>query len=151
MLSRVKEPLKQTPVGEFIYAQESTLRWQLKRAGASFHPSAPQPGWTNETLQSKLQVQQALAEDKNCGLAPHPDAPQNEDALSTLKDILESIPRTGAVLEVGAPLYSVMLQWLYLYGYCYLQGIELVLDKKVRRGPIQHAPPCLLFLRTNSV
>ncbi|MBL90544.1 MAG: hypothetical protein CMH56_01855 [Myxococcales bacterium] len=138
MLEKIKKALKKTAFGEFIYAQEATLKWQLQRAGSSLHPSAPQLGWVNETLQSKMQVQSAVDEVKKCGLTPHPDAPKNWDALSTLKDILELTPRTGTVLEVGAPLYSVMLQWLYLYGYRGLHGIDLVYDKPVQRGPIRY-------------
>jgi SAM-dependent methyltransferase len=138
MLSRFKEQLKKTPLGDLIYAQEFVLKRQLKNAGAQFPPRMPSKGWLNTTLQSKAQSQEAFDEAVACGLPPHPDVPKNWDALSTLKSILEHTSKAGAVLEVGAPLYSVMLQWLYLYGYRNLQGIDLVFHKKMRRGPIQY-------------
>ena len=84
------------------------------------------------------QAEEAKQEVLRCGLPPHPDLPKNWDALSTLKHLLESTPSDANVLEVGAPLYSVILQWLYLYGYRNLQGIDLVYDKAVRRGPISY-------------
>ena len=138
MLSRIKKQLRRTPLGEFFFSQEFVLKRQLKKAGAHFPPRLPTKGWQNSTLQSKQQAQEALQEVIACGLPPHPDFPKNWDALSTLKSILDSTPKHGAILEVGAPLYSIMLQWLYLYGYRNLQGIDLVFDKKLKRGPIQY-------------
>jgi len=90
----------------------------------------------NTTLRSRKQVVQAFAEVRACGLPPHPDRQKNWDALSALHLILARTDKNAVVLEVGAPLYSVMLPWLYLFGYRNLRGIDLVFDKPVRRGPI---------------
>ena len=138
MLSRFKSHLKNTALGDLIYAQEFVLKKQLRNAGARFPPEVPQKGWLNTTLKSKAQAKEAFEEAVACGLPPHPDVPKNWDALSVLTDLLEHIPRSGNILEVGAPLYSVMLQWLYLFGYRNLQGIDLVFEKKLNRGPIRY-------------
>lgn len=42
----------------------------------------------------------------------------------------------ASVLEVGAELYSVLLPWLYQYGYRNLTGIDLVHRRVIRCGPI---------------
>jgi SAM-dependent methyltransferase len=44
------------------------------------------------------------------------------------------------VLDAGATLYSVILQWLFAYGYRDLFGLNLVFTKPTRRGPIRYEP-----------
>ncbi len=49
--------------------------------------------------------------------------------------------RTGPearVLDAGSELFSVILPWLYLYGYRDLIGIDLVHRRPIRRGPIRY-------------
>jgi SAM-dependent methyltransferase len=111
-------------------------RRQIRRQVGGTTAQRPQVGWMNSALKSRAQVETALDEVRRCGLVPHNDRPKNWDAVSALRLILERTRADARVLEVGAALYSVMLPWLYQYGYRQLHGVDLVLGKPVRWGPI---------------
>ena len=120
---------------------ERALRRRLRADGASLHPQRPSStwkAWVNRALLGLDDVAVARAEVIRCGLPPHGDAPKNWDLLVALGTILEHVPPRGAVLDAGAPLYSRLLPWLYLYGYRDLHGIDLVYDGPVRLGPIAY-------------
>jgi SAM-dependent methyltransferase len=116
------------------------LRRHLRAQGASDAPLRPAVDWINTALASEAQVEEALREVRRCGLPPHKDRPKSWDALAALRVILERTGPDAAVLEAGATLYSVILPWLFLYGYRDLRGIDLVFDAPVRRGPIRYEP-----------
>lgn len=138
MLQTFKRMVVSTPIGSWYRSSEWVLNQSLRHAGADIPPRKPNSCWMNTTLQSQQQVEQAFAEALACGLPPHADRPKNWDALSALRFILDRTNKNVAILEVGATLYSVMLPWLYLFGYRNLRGIDLVFDKPVRRGPIHY-------------
>ncbi len=120
---------------------ERALRRRLVADGASLRPRQPGAAWqswVNRALLGLDEVAQARAEVIRCGLPPHGDAPKNWDLLVALGTILERVSADGAVLDAGAPLYSRLLPWLYLYGYRNLHGIDLVYDGPVRLGPIAY-------------
>jgi SAM-dependent methyltransferase len=91
-------------------------------------------------LRSRADSSLAAATLTEAGLVAHVDAPKNWDALVALGTILDRVPRSERILEMGAPQYSPLLTWLYQYGYRRLVGIDLVYDEPVHRGPIQYLP-----------
>jgi SAM-dependent methyltransferase len=133
-LQIMKRPMRK--VREWYKSSEWALRKRLRFEGASFPPKPPQCTWLNSALKTRKDADEALAEVRACGLPPHGDSPKNWDGVSALHFVLERTTRNARVLEVGAELYSVMLPWLYLYGYRNLRGIDLVFDRPVRHGPI---------------
>lgn len=92
----------------------------------------------NTALLSEAQADQAFSAIQAAGLPPHGERPKNWDLLVALGLILDRVPRSGSVLEMGAPQYARLLPWLYLYGYRSLRGIDLVYDGPVKAGPIQY-------------
>jgi SAM-dependent methyltransferase len=117
------------------------LRRRLVTEGARLRPSPPESAWqqrANRSLQGAAEIENAVAEVHRCGLPPHEDRPKNWDLLVALSLILEQVPRTGAVLDMGATLYSRVLPWLYLYGYRRLHGIDLVHKGISKAGPIRY-------------
>jgi SAM-dependent methyltransferase len=92
----------------------------------------------NTALQSNAEVEEACAAVVGAGLPPHGDRPKNWDLLVALGLILDRVPRSGAVLEMGATQYSRLLPWLYLYGYRALRGIDLIYSGPLKAGPIRY-------------
>ena len=137
-MQALKRIVISTPIASWYSSSEWVLKRSLRSAGAEIHPREPKSCWMNTTLQSQQQVKQAFEEVLACGLPPHEDRAKNWDAISALKFVLDRTNKNAAVLEVGATLYSVILPWLYLFGYWNLRGIDLVFDKPVRRGPIRY-------------
>ena len=120
---------------------ERRLRKSLRADGAELEPKR-RPAeiwrpWLNRPLQSRAEVDAALAEVTACGLPRHPGDEKNWDLLVALGSILASTSKRDAVLEMGAAYYSKLLPWLYLYGYRRLIGIDLVTQNDVAEGPIR--------------
>ena len=122
-------------------ASARALRRELVAAGARIPPAELGPvwkPWVNRALQTPADVDAAVAEVRRVGLPAHGEATKNWDLLVALGLILERVPQAGTVLEMGAPLYSRLLPWLYLHGYRDLHGIDLTFTEPVRRGPIRY-------------
>ena len=119
-------------------SSEWTLRRRLIREGGRFPPRPPQHAWINTALKSNQQIQAALEEVRSCGLPPHLDLPKNWDAITALSLVLKYTGTSAKILDAGAPLYSRILPWLYMYGYRDLWGIDLVYSRPLRRGPIHY-------------
>jgi SAM-dependent methyltransferase len=121
-----------------VGAAEWNLRRNIRSAGGRLPADMPQVDWINAVLKTRRQIDEALREVDRCGLVRHPDRAKNWDALAAIKTILMRTGREARVLEMGARLYSVILPWLYQYGYRHLTGIDVVYDEPVRRGPIRY-------------
>ena len=124
--------------GRIIGHTEWNLRRTIRSAGGRLPPDRPHIGWINSVLKTRRQVDEAVWEVERAGLVPHPDRPKNWDALSAVRTVLERTDRRARVLEMGARSYSVLLRWLYQYGYRHLVGIDLVYREPIRRGPIRY-------------
>jgi SAM-dependent methyltransferase len=121
--------------------EEQRLRRRLEAAGASLAPIRPRPiwrTWPNSALRTREQVEEARAELARVGLPPHQDGPKNWDLLVALGLVLERTSPSDPVLEMGATLYSRLVQYLYLYGYRHLEAIDLVFDSPVDMGPLRY-------------
>ena len=121
-----------------VGSSEWNLRRTIRAAGGRLPANPPESDGMNTVLKTRQQVERALREVDRCGLPRHNDDAKNWDALAALHTILSSTGPDARVLEVGAPLYSVMLPWLYQYGYRDLTGIDVVYSDPIRRGPIRY-------------
>ena len=111
-------------------------RRALRRAGVTGPHGRPKAPWSNAVLPSQSVVDAAVAQVRALGLPAHSDAPKNWDSLAALDTILRHTSRRAQVFDAGAELYSVLLPWLFLYGYRRLYGGNLVFRERIRRGPI---------------
>lgn len=115
-------------VGYRLYLRRKTGRWRPK--------GEPKASRINAVLKTRQESEGASEQVKGLGLPPHADAPKNWDSLAALDCILRWTSKDARILDSGAELYSVILPWLYLYGYHYLNGIGFAFTRPVKRGPI---------------
>jgi hypothetical protein len=101
------------------------------------YPDAP---WTNSVLKNQKEVDRAISQVKKLGLKVRGDLPKNWDSLATLYYILKNTDKDARVFDAGAALYSVILPWLFLYGYKNLVGGNFIFKKKIKRGSILYEP-----------
>jgi SAM-dependent methyltransferase len=101
------------------------------------YPNAP---WTNAVLKTQEEVDRAVSQVRNLGLRVRGDLPKNWDSLATLDYILKNTDKTARIFDAGAAFYSVILPWLFLYGYKNLVGGNYIFRKKIKRGPILYEP-----------
>jgi SAM-dependent methyltransferase len=92
----------------------------------------------NGVLKTRREWAKAVEQVKTLRLFPHPEPSKNWDSLAALACILRSTKQTANILDAGAELYSVILPWLFLYGYKNLVGVNLVYSTETRRGPIRY-------------
>ena len=98
----------------------------------------PEARWHNATLKTPHEWKQATDQVKRLGLPLHEDLPKNWDSLAALDLILGCTTTNARVLDAGSALYSVILPWLFLYGYKRLIGINLLFKSRLKRGPITY-------------
>ncbi len=127
--SAVQWLLEQSTIGYLIFFRLKGYR------GPSGLPEAP---WHNAVLKSRAEVTSALEQVAKLDLPEMGDPPKNWDSLAALDCIVRSTAREACILDGGTELYSRILPWLALYGYRKLHGINLVFDRKIKRGPITY-------------
>ncbi len=132
MVSKLKRALR-----NYLARSSVGYRWLLKRDFGVEAPCArPHAPWHNAVLRSVAERDAAIQQVKNLGLPLSTDSPKNWDSLAALDCILEHTGKDSRILDAGAELYSVVLPWLFLYGYRNLTGNNLVFQENVRRGRI---------------
>ncbi|MFH0798835.1 MAG: class I SAM-dependent methyltransferase [Pseudomonadota bacterium] len=125
-------------------AKEIALRSELfyyiylKYKGA--HKQSICPGFIppNAVLTTEQEYKDALNKIKSSGLIPHIDLPKNWDSLGALYQVLKQTGKSASILDAGGQLYSVILPWLFLYGYKDLTSLDLAFLGKITRGPINY-------------
>jgi len=120
---------------------DRALRRKLVAEGARANPGVPDrrwETWIDRPLLNSGEVDAACAALAEAGLPAHGERTKNWDLLVAIGSILDAVPKSGAVLEMGAPQYSRLLHWLFLYGYRDLHGIDLVYDAPIKAGPIRY-------------
>jgi SAM-dependent methyltransferase len=112
-------------------------RWLFKRrqhaSGPRGWPSAP---WCNAVLQNEAQVAASLAQLRTLGLPATEDAAQNWAALAALDLILSNTSRQARIFDAGGERYSMLLPWLWLYGYHRLIAGNPRFARRSTLGPI---------------
>jgi SAM-dependent methyltransferase len=111
------------------------LRRRHQADGPRGRPHAP---WRNAVLKTRREWEDATAQVNALGLHSHPTPSKNWDSLAALACTLERTGPEARILDAGAEVFSVILPWLFLYGYRNLVGINLAFDRPVRRGPIRY-------------
>jgi SAM-dependent methyltransferase len=101
--------------------------------GPTGKPHAP---WHNAVLKTTKERDKATKQVRRLGLPLVQIAPKNWDTLAALDCILNSTSRNAKILDAGAETYSRILPWLFLYGYHNLEGINIVLKDRTKRGPM---------------
>lgn len=96
----------------------------------------PKVTWQNTALKTREQWEQALEQTQQLGLPPHPDLQKNWDSLVALNCILQSTDPSAHILDAGGETYSMILPWLFLYGYKRLEAINLSFATSFKQGPI---------------
>jgi SAM-dependent methyltransferase len=122
--------------------ERTSIGYRLSLArdrGAVGRPARPDAPWHNAVLQTTRERDYAVEQIKTLQLPLMQDPVKNWDSLAALDCILHNTTPKARILDAGAELYSVILPWLFLYGYRRLEGINLVFDKPIRRGPIRYA------------
>jgi SAM-dependent methyltransferase len=83
-----------------------------------------------------MEADDALKQVKKLGLPAIQDLPKNWDSLAALDLILKCTGKDARIFDAGGELYSMILPWLYLYGYTNLSAGNLVFRKTIKKGPI---------------
>lgn len=126
----LKNIFLQTEIGYRLFLK---YKWGVNKT-----PKQPSTPWKNTVLKTQQEVDNSLQQIKTLGLFPHIDPPKNWDNLAALDCILKNTNKDARILDAGAELYSVILPWLFLYGYRNLTGINLTFNKQIKRGPIHY-------------
>jgi SAM-dependent methyltransferase len=122
-------------------ARYASPRWYFKhRNGVNGPHGRPAAPWANAVLREHSQVEDCLAQLQALGLPPSKDTPKNWDALAALDLILKSTARGARVFDAGGERYSMILPWLWLYGYRHLIAGNLAFTARARLGPIVYEP-----------
>jgi len=121
----------------FIYKQYLRL---LK--GFKFPPPIPKNViWMNTTLKTKEEVELAIEIIKNLKLNLNSNIlEKNWDSLIALNIILQNMDTNAVILDAGGQINSLILFWLYQFGYCNLKCLNLVFEKESKRGKIEFIP-----------
>ncbi len=110
--------------------------------GLKFAPLFPRNvEWMNTTLKTRKEVELAIKIIKKSNLNLHPDVPEkNWDSLIALNLILQNNHVSARILDAGGQFNSLILLWLYQFGYFNLKCLNLIFNKKKKRGKIKYIP-----------
>jgi SAM-dependent methyltransferase len=127
---------------EAVLATNVGYRFALRRQfGAGRPRGSPDAPWRNAVLTTRAEWEAAVAQATALGLPPYYGPPsKNWDGLAALACILRHIRRSAPVLDAGAAEHSMILPWLFLYGYTNLFGINIEFDRAWKRGSIRYEP-----------
>jgi SAM-dependent methyltransferase len=90
----------------------------------------------NTALKSREDINRAIEQVNKLGLPQMKDPSKNWDSLAALDLILINKNKNEHIFDAGGALYSVILPWLFLYGYRNLIAGNLVFNKPIKKGPI---------------
>jgi SAM-dependent methyltransferase len=134
LLSRM---LYSEPVLGTVPGYRRCLRRRHRVTGPHGRPVAP---WRNSALKSRREWEAATEQVDALGLYSHPTPSKNWDSLAMVASTLEHAGPSARILDAGSDVSSVILPWLFLYGYRHLVGINVAFTRTLRRGPIRYAP-----------
>jgi len=107
--------------------------------GTSF-PSPVPASWPacGTVLRTIAEHQKCTSVVKSLRLPSHHTPEKNWDSLIALKTVLANVPRGGRILDAGGTTESVILPWLFAYGYANLTAINLDIKKPFNCGTIRY-------------
>ena len=112
-----------------------SLRIRYRSTGPYGYPDAP---WHNAVLKNQCEVDSTISQVRKLGLPVMKDPPKNWDSLSALDLILKCTDKNARIFDAGGELYSMILPWLFLYGYRNLSAGNLVFKRPIKKGPITY-------------
>lgn len=112
-------------------------RLLLKKSYRIFRPTGyPNAPWSNAVLKTHKELHKAIKQVIDLDLPVMPDLPKNWDSLAALDLIFKNTNKKANIFDAGGELYSVILPWLFLYGYKNLTAGNLIFKKPIKKGPI---------------
>ena len=123
----------------FTWLQLSSFGFRLSlriRYGATGPHGYPDAPWYNAVLKNQKEANRAITQVHKLGLPLMKFPPKNWDSLAALDLVLKSTGKDGRIFDAGGELYSMILPWLFLYGYKNLSAGNLVFHKSTHKGPI---------------
>jgi SAM-dependent methyltransferase len=123
-----------------IFHSESLYRLSLRARFGATDPRPPQSSLPNQALRNRAAWQQADRLGRQLHLPLHRASEKNWDHLAAVYAILRTFPKTTAIFDAGAELYSNVLPALFACGYRNLYGMNLAFTNAARRGPIRYLP-----------
>lgn len=112
-----------------------SLRMRYGATGPHGSPAAP---WHNAVLQDQEEVDRTIEQVKKLGLPVMQDIPKNWDSLAALDLILKATDENSRIFDAGGETYSMILPWLFLYGYKNLSAGNLVFERPFHKGSIAY-------------
>ncbi|MBN1472360.1 MAG: class I SAM-dependent methyltransferase [Syntrophaceae bacterium] len=110
-----------------------SLLFRHKTTGPHGFPDAP---WHNAVLKNHSEVSRAVSQVCRLGLPAMNYPAKNWDSLSALDLILKCTSKKARIFDAGGEMYSMILPWLFLYGYKNLEAGNLVFQRPIKKGPI---------------
>lgn len=110
-----------------------SLRIRYGATGPNGYPDAP---WYNAVLKNQKEASEAIGQVRKLGLPLMQFPPKNWDSLAALDLILKSTGKDARIFDAGGELYSMILPWLFMYGYRNLSAGNLVFQKPIKKGSI---------------
>jgi SAM-dependent methyltransferase len=114
-------------------------RWLYKRRqrvdGPRGQPDAP---WANAVLQTQAESSAATEQVRKLGLPLSDAATKNWDSLAALDLLLKNTRRSARIFDAGGEHYSMILPWLWLYGYRNLIAGNISFKGSSQLGPIRY-------------
>ena len=106
--------------------------------GTPFPP--PVPAWpaSGTVLRTKEEHRRCSKIVQSLHLPSHQTPEKNWDSLVALKTLLTNVPVNGRVLDAGGTTDSVILPWLFAYGFSDLTAINLDIGKTFSYGSIRY-------------
>lgn len=128
-------------IRELLSRTDFGFRYFLRRDFGVGQPTGkPEVSWANQALRTRREWVEACEQARRLGLPSHPTPAKNWDSLVALDQILRHVNPSARILDAGALLNSMILPWLFLYGYENLFGVNLDFPAPIRRGPIRYSP-----------
>lgn len=110
-----------------------SMRIRYGASGPHGYPDAP---WHSAVLKNRTESNDAIGQVNTLGLPAMREPLKNWDSLAALDLILQCTGKDAYIFDAGGELYSMILPWLFLYGYRNLSAGNLVFQRPIKRGPI---------------
>jgi SAM-dependent methyltransferase len=133
MANKVAKLLSRTVLEHTNIGSHLLMKLYYGVTGPHGYPDAP---WTNGVLKKQEEVKASIDQVRKLGLPIRDDPPKNWDSLAALDLILRTTTSKARIFDAGGELYSMILPWLFLYGYRNLIAANLEFRKTTRRGSI---------------
>jgi SAM-dependent methyltransferase len=106
--------------------------------GTSFPPPTPVFPLFSTVLRTNEEHQRCTSIVRSLCLPSHYTPEKNWDSLIALKTVLENVPHSSPILDAGGTTDSVILPWLFAYGYKDLTAINLSIKQPFRYGAVRY-------------